>query len=97
MASAARSAAGWLLTAGGVIVIIFLVGGDHEFSGAATVIVAVVAGIALLVPFAVGAAYMAVRRRNRAAEATSGQSPVSPRARAATASISCSTPRLRSV
>lgn len=87
VAGAARSVGGWLLTAAGVVAIVFMVSGDHRFSGAATVIVAVVAGIVLLVPSAVGVAYMLVRRRNRAAEATAGKRPVSPRARALQTSL----------
>ena len=85
--SAARSGGGWLLTAGCVVAIILLVSGDHRFSGVAKVTVAIVAGIALLVPAAVGAAYMLVRRRNRSAEAQAGQPPVSPRARALQTSL----------
>ncbi|KRC64871.1 hypothetical protein ASE12_08915 [Aeromicrobium sp. Root236] len=85
--SAARNAGGWLLTAVGVVAIIVLVSGDHRFSGAAQVTVAIVAGIALLVPAAVGAAYMLVRRRNRSAEATAGQRPVSAKSRALQTSL----------
>jgi len=85
--SAARGAGGWLLTLVGVVAIIVLVSGDHRFSGAAKVAVAIVAGIALLVPSAVGAAYMLVRRRNRAAEATAGRRPVPPKARALQTSL----------
>jgi hypothetical protein len=84
---AALGAAGWVLTAGGVVAIIVVVSGDHRFSRAAEMIVAVAAGLALLVPVVVGAAYMAVRRRNRATEATAGQRPVSPRARALQTSL----------
>lgn len=83
--NAVRGAGGWLLTAGCVAAIVLLVGGDHSFSGAATVTVAVVAGIALLVPAVVASAYMLVRRRNRAAEITGGLT--SPKARALQTSL----------
>ncbi|KAA1399411.1 hypothetical protein [Aeromicrobium ginsengisoli] len=63
---AACGAAGWLLTAAGVIAIVVVVNGDYRFSRAAGILVAVCAGLAVLVPSVVGAAYLAVRQRNRA-------------------------------
>jgi hypothetical protein len=83
----AGNAGGWLLTVVGVVVIIVVTTGDQRFSRSAGVVVAVVVGLSALAPVAVGIAYMAVRRRNRAKEAAADGAPVSPRARAMQTSI----------
>lgn len=87
MRRAALSAGGWALTLGGVALIIVLVGGDHRFSGAGRVLVAVAVGLGALVPVALGVSYMLVRRRNRGIEATGGRPAVSPGARALQTSL----------
>lgn len=83
---AARNAGGWLLTVVGVVVIIVATTADYRFSGSVGVVIAVAAAVSILVPVLVGAAYLAVRRRNRTTEAVEGAT-VSPRARAVQTSL----------
>ncbi|MFB9312230.1 hypothetical protein [Nocardioides plantarum] len=83
----AQGAGGWLLTAAGVIAIVVVTTGDHRFSQVGGVVVAVAAGLSVLAPFAVGAAYLAIRRRNRTKESAADGVPVSPRARALQTSL----------
>jgi hypothetical protein len=84
---AARNVGGWLLTALGVVVIIVATTADYRFSGSAGVVIAVAAAVSTLVPVLVGTAYLAVRRRNRATEAVSDGTSVSPRARVVQTSL----------
>lgn len=67
-----------------MVAIVVVIGGDAGWpSETGRALVAVAVGLGALLPVALGAAYVLVRRRNHASEATGGQRTVSSRARRA--------------
>lgn len=77
---AAIGAGGWALTVVGVLIILIVIGGEDTtgWLSSAYVVVSIVVGVCAVIPIVLGAAYLLVRGRNRAAEAAGEQ--VSPRA-----------------